>query len=197
MNKAAKIARAMRITAYHEAGHLIAAKRLVIGYYEVQLAPPDASAIKDNREREITAHGLTSGPAFNWNVGCNHISDIRMPEDGDIIRAMIRDQGLRQMAVSMGGIVSEARIARSSFIAVVLGGGRDDWDEAGSIARFLSSSDDETKLLLTQAERVARAVFRRNWETVAALADALLRGELVDSSRPELAGIEYLGTLPL
>lgn len=129
MNKAAKIARAMRITAYHEAGHLIAAKRLVIGYYEVQLAPPDASAIKDNREREITAHGLTSGPAFNWNVGCNHISDIRMPEDGDIIRAMIRDQGLRQMAVSMGvsspkrGLLGVA-LLRSSWVAAGMIGTR-------------------------------------------------------------------------
>ena len=176
-----------RITAVHEAGHAVAYCHFAHGFHYAHVAPDGERYIIDRRDRVVAAAGLTE-PRTHFDEPA--LFPHGLPTIAGYPREKALERGLRVLICSLAGPYAEARHRRCSCLAVILGGGSEDWDEAKAIAAYIKP-DDPTSVL-DRAERIVRAFLRERdaWGQITALADNLLRHGRIDGSHAAVRDIE-------
>lgn len=169
--------------AYHEAGHAVAACRLLFGFHYAKVLPRGQSTHVDRRGRERVCSGTVDCGSFDVPLFYPAMSELR-----DEQRAPIFDQGFRHMIVDLAGPYSEARYSKQGSFTVALIGGGGDWKNAKRTAAYLAG--ENAGELLKLADRWAGRLVRENWSSVRAVAEKLSAvGEiLIDDDT--VAGIE-------
>jgi hypothetical protein len=158
-----------RVTAIHEAGH-------VIGYWYVgqyvhaahvqDVASRRANAVfVDRRGRQVRAHGLTEGG--NYSTNALLLSTVEaFPEE---LKGGMYQGAQRDIIANLAGPIAEAKFSKQSLLSVLLSGGSDDWEQSVTMANKLP----EGRRALDEAEAIARRIIGRYWGTVHAIADVL------------------------
>lgn len=101
-----------RATAIHEAGHIVAAKRYLLGYYEI-IVRPDGGPIIDGRGRKSYDLAMMDGSAFDYDVmGEDHISKWNFGDDHTDMVLKINELGFRHL------LTTQARSPRPDIAAV-------------------------------------------------------------------------------
>ena len=183
-----------RATAIHEAGHIVAAKRYLLGYYEI-IVRPDGGPIIDGRGRKSYDLGMMDGPAFDYDVmekEKDHIPKWNFGDDHADMVFKINELGFRHLVTTQAGPIAEARHSRRSIAAIALGPGYGDFRQSKSIIDFLSRSEADEDRLWRDSAKAAAKIIRAEWQTVLAVADAIRAGERVGSDHPAMAHISYL-----
>jgi hypothetical protein len=176
-----------KVTAHHEAGHLVAVLLCGESVYKVQIGGP---GFVDRRGRIVRAHGLIE-------------SSMSAP-DPEIVRAMLacspghepirRVKALNSAFVDGAGPAAEARFSRRDLLAVWLGveASGDHASSMRALEPFVSDPRDRSRLVSEIWEASAKIVCRGGaWRAVEAVATALLAGvtdgdELEEIARPLL-----------
>jgi hypothetical protein len=166
------------ITAVHEAAHAVAACRYKFGFQVVHVTL--GAPIVDRRGRSIRALGFHEGGYFNEHKIWSHVSQSSagpvMGSDGQLIdfAALQRENGFRAMVIDLAGPVAEARRKRWSLAAVYLSYGRDDFDEALAIAKYLASDAADERTLFDAAEAEAKRCLSQFRDAINDLAQTLI-----------------------
>src|ERR1700730_4654255 len=167
--------------AFHEAGHLVAAKRVIRNVLcRVNFHIPHESVIVDGRIGKAQASISTEGGAvFVHDRIWHHIS--WMLEDGYSAEfcAVIKDLGFRNMVMLLAGPYAQARATKKNITNVMSTGGIRDLREVESSAFFISDNLEDYLDSINRADKVAAGVMREHWTAVSAIANAILRGEEV------------------
>jgi hypothetical protein len=167
------------VTAVHEAAHAVAACRYRRRFHSVHVGM--GVPILDRRGRSIEAMGLCDGGSFDDHRLWSHISE--SPLAG--VASLRREEGFRNMVLTLAGPVAEARHKRQSLASIYLGYGRDDFDEAQAVAKFLAFDAADEEALFQAAEVEAKRCVSLYRKAIADLADALIeRGTVEFGDQP-------------
>jgi hypothetical protein len=136
------------VVAYHEAGHAIAHCRFLSGIRDAHICPNGVYANPDGTS--VACEGVVVG-LDEFTVP--DVPFTTYPEDE---RPQILERSFRRMIVYLAGPSAEVQYSRNKLLFSLVGNGRNDWENAGVIADWLTDGDDDkVAILLARAELLA------------------------------------------
>ncbi|MBF0446729.1 MAG: hypothetical protein HQL67_00865 [Magnetococcales bacterium] len=180
-----------RSAAIHIAGHALAHWHTNSPYHRVfirSIEEISAGPYLDARNKAHAVIGMVEGgqrhnALFEITQGQIRSIDIDPPKletgrqiDGQQFKKTLIDQASREIIHDLAGPMAEALFLEIPVIAVVIEGGRDDWEHARILAADVMKTEAEISALLEKQEQATRSLFRMPgaWLAIETLADALL-----------------------
>jgi len=167
-----KNAAAWRRAAIHEAGHCLAYwwnGQFI--YRAVVCDPKGRTLVIDRRGREVACTGLVEGSSF--------IADpVLMLGRGRLVLDEVLDDLERDLLHCYCGPIAEALHSRVGDVAVQLSAGSDDYSQARRLLEIVP--DEMRSAIADSAHKRSKALVRRYWPAVQAVADLLQRQGDVD-----------------
>lgn len=163
-----KNAAAGRRAAIHEAGHCLAYwwnGQFI--YRAVVCAPKGGTLVIDRRGREVACTGLVEGSSFIANPVLM-LDRGRLALDDEVLDGLERD-----LLHCYCGPIAEARHSRVGVVAVQLSAGSEDYSQARRLLEIVP--DEMRSAIADSAHKRSKALVRRYWPAVQAVADLLQR----------------------
>lgn len=191
-----------RLTAYHEAGHVLA--RIYCGHFFDRAVVCSVQEMLDGPHRTERGHEIeVEGVVEGYNVCCPVTTPDRlraMQGGSDEHREAVLQDGFRSAEMDMmyclAGPIAEARFRRCSLLAVLLTGGDTDWKHAQDRAETWFPNEPSAALVF--AEKRARALVRSapGWQAIERMADVLTDRGVLECEESEAIFADAYGTAP-
>ena len=167
-----------RTVAYHEAGHIVAACRLLRGIKEAALGHHKSSKV------EAAGFVIFRG-AFSHHEGGKRAIPVKAP-------ARLAEHGFRDIVVKLAGPMAHARLTKKGFDNVLDVWGRVDREQARTVACHITTGicyasflgnrilllSDEAQAVMERANVYARELVRDDWSLIEAVAKKLMASSL-------------------
>lgn len=144
-------------TAYHEAGHVVAARIKKIPIFEATIIP----------ERDLDGHVLHCNPLRGIKLDCDSSLQARRRAESAII-------------VCYAGPAAQMKYSPHSWQDFH---GNDDFEMASGIAVRIYGDDVDTHL--ERLDRIANDLIEARWNDVVIIAEALIKEQTLDQERIE------------
>lgn len=179
-----------KYVAIHEAGHAVAHWYTGSPFERVFIRSIDeitAGPYIDSRGNQHAIAGLVEGDKlhnslFAMSKGQVRSIDMQPPEaksdqERETFKKTQYNNACLEIIHDLAGPIAEAIFLAVPTIAVVIEGGRDDWEHAKNLAADIVRSDEEISKLLQEQELKVRTMFAKPnvWQAVEAVAAKLLQ----------------------
>lgn len=178
-----------RVTAYHEAGHVVACCRLLHGIHSARVFSKTRGRIVDRRGRVVRGAYGTTEPCGCFNTHLHGLTLAKLePEEG---RRAVYTGGFRHIIMTLAGGIAEARYTRRHTDKIMRTSAREDIDDVTDVGMFLAGGDEaELRDIVGAATQVARVLVSRDWQKIVAVAEKLARVGVIEGDDALLETIE-------